>query len=102
MKIPQFKTKKIKDFFGKLPGILGEHQFIIALILIFFALILGGLSFYKFGVLAERKEPQILEKPLHFNEKAFQEILKIWEDRQKKFEETNLKEYPDPFRGLTK
>ena len=99
MKIPKFNFKKIKEFFGKLPRILGEHHFLTLLAFILLALILGGLTFYQYSFLAERTEPEVWEKPLHFHEKTFQEILKIWENRQKRFEEAELKEYPDLFRA---
>ena len=99
MKIPKLKLNQLKDFFGKLPRFSGKHQFITALILIFSTLILGSIIFYKYSVLVEKKEPVVLEHPLLFNEKAFQEILKIWDEREKKFEEADFKKYPDPFQG---
>lgn len=98
MKIPKFKTKEIKRFLGKLPRIVGEHQFITALILIFLALILGGFIFYQYSFLVEKKEIELREKPLYFQEKTFQEILKIWQEREKRLKETDLKEYPDLFK----
>ena len=41
-----------------------------------------------------------MEKPLEFNEKVYQDILKIWQEKEKKFEEANFKKYPDPFQGI--
>lgn len=101
MRIPKFKLDKIKEFLGKLPRILGKHHFFTLLVLIFLALILGSLIFYKYSILVEQEKPEVLEKPLQFKEKTFQEILTIWESRQKRFEEAELKEYPDLFLELT-
>ncbi|MCJ7786674.1 hypothetical protein MUP06_00460 [Patescibacteria group bacterium] len=98
MKIPKIKFNKIKIFFKKLPRILGEKAFLAFLFLLFISLILGGIIFYKYSILAEKAEPRIIEKPLQFKEKVYQEILNEWEAREKRFKETELKEYPDPFR----
>ncbi len=100
-RLKQIKLKKIKKFFGKLPRILGEHAFLTFLGLLIIALILGGIIFYKYNILAEKEKPEVLEKPLTFEEKTYQEILKVWQEKEKKFEETDFKAYPDPFRGLT-
>lgn len=98
IKISQIEIKKLKSFFQKLLKILGENAFLTSLALLFIALILGGLTFYKYSILAERGKPEALERIPYFNEKTFQEILRIWQNRQKRFEEAGLKEYPDPFR----
>jgi hypothetical protein len=98
IKIPKFKTKKINVFFKKVPKILGEHAFLSFLGLLILALILGSAVFYKYSFLAGEEEPESTEKPLKFKEKTYQEILKIWGKREKRFEEADSKEYPDPFR----
>lgn len=97
--LKQIKLSKIKEFFGKLPRILGERAFLTSLLFIFLALILGGIIFYKYSILAQKVEPQIIEKPLQFKENLYQKVLEKWENRQKKFEETELREYPNPFQG---
>jgi len=98
MKIPKIKFNKIKIFFKKLPRILGENTFLTFLFLLFLSLILGGIVFYKYSILAEKEEPQIIKKPLQFEEKTYQKTLNEWEVRGRRFEETELKEYPDLFR----
>lgn len=100
LKLKQIKLNKIKTFFQKLPRTLGKRFFVSFLVLLLLALICGGLIFYKYSVLVERRSQQDLlgeEKPLDFDERILQEVLKIWQERQKKFEEAQLKEYPDPF-----
>lgn len=98
MRIPKIKTKKIKDFLKKLPRILGEKAFLTYLILLFLALIFGGIIFYKYGILVKKTKIQIPEKPLQFKEKTYQEVLKIWQEKEKRFKETDRKEYPNPFK----
>lgn len=100
LRLKQIKLNKIKTFFQKLPRFLGERFFTSFLVLLLLALIFGGFIFYKYSVLIEQASQQDLlgeEKPLDFDERIFQEILKIWQERQKKFEEAQLREYPDPF-----
>ena len=97
MRFPKFKLNKFKEKLGKTPRILGERAFLTSLVCILFALILGGLIIYKYGILIQKVEPQIFKKPLQFQENLYQKILAEWEARQKKFEETELKIYPDPF-----
>ncbi|MDI6591775.1 MAG: hypothetical protein QME61_02485 [Patescibacteria group bacterium] len=95
------KLKKIRQFLIKLPKTLAESTFLTILIFLFLALVFGGLIFYKYSFLVEKKKPEVFEKAIYFNEKAFQEVLNIWEEREKKFKQTELKEYPDLFRTLT-
>jgi len=63
------------------------------------------LIFYQYSFLVEKKEPQIIERPIQFKEELYQKILEEWETRQKKFEQAEQKEHRDLFRitsqGLT-
>jgi len=95
------KFNKLKGSLKRLPRILAEHIFLSFLGLLSLALIFGGFIFYKYSILTEKIEPKILEKPLQFKEALYQKILEEWQIRQKRFEEAELKEYPDPFRGPT-
>jgi len=97
MKIPKLKFKKITDPLRKLPRILGEHTFSTFLGLLLIALILGALIFYQYSFLVGKTKPEIFEKPLKFKEETYQEVLKIWQGREKEFKEIDLKECQDPF-----
>jgi len=97
MKIP-LKFKKNKEFFKKIPRIFKKHIFLSFLIPFLLTLILGGFIFYQYSFLAEKLEPQIIEKPLQFEEALYQEISEEWQIRQKRFEEAEFKKYPDLFR----
>lgn len=98
IKAPKFKIKKIKDFFKKLPKILGEWAFLVFLIFLFVVFIFGGIIFYKYDILIQRTNPQITETPLHFKEKTYENVLKIWQEKEVRFKASDSKTYPDPFR----
>jgi len=90
----KIETKKIK----KLPRVLAENSFLTFLAFLVIAVILGVLIFYKYSILIKREGPEITEKPLKFEKRVYQEILKTWREREKEFEEADLKEYPNPFK----
>lgn len=100
-KLKKPKLDKIKKFFKKWLRILGENPFLTSLALILLSLIIGSFIFYKYSVLVEEKEPENISKPSFLDEKAINDVLTIWQDRQKKSEEADLKTFPDPFE-LTK
>ena len=97
----KLKFKKAKNFLKRVPKILGEHTFLTIVALFFLSLILGGFIFYKYCILVEKAEPQIIKKPLQFEQNFYQKILEEWIEREKRFKETDFKKYPNPFRGLT-
>ena len=76
---------------------LAEHAFWIFLTSVLLALILGGIIFYKYYILVRGAEPEIQEVPLQFKKDLSQEILAEWANREKRFQEAQTKEYPDPF-----
>jgi len=102
MKIPKLKFKKITDPLEKLSRIFGEHAFLTFLGLLLFSLVLGSFIFYEYSILAEKAEPKIIEKPLEFKEKIYQEVLAEWQKRKERFEKTDLREYSNPFREKAK
>jgi len=88
---------KAKVFFKKLPRILGENAFLTFLFLLLLSLIIGGIIFYKYSILSEKVEAEIIEKPLQFKEGVYRKVLDEWEAREKRFRESELREYPDLF-----
>ena len=98
MRIPKLKIKKIREFLKRLPRTLGEKAFFVFLGLLLIALIFGGIIFYQYNILVKRAEVQITEEPLQFQERTYQDTLKIWQEKEKKFEEAELKQYSNPFR----
>ena len=100
LKLPRIKLNKLAKItvlLKKLPRFLAANAFLISLGLILLTLIISGFIFYKYSFLVLQKEPGTSEKPLYFREKVFQDILKIWEARRKRFDEADFREYPDLF-----
>ncbi|MGB2762353.1 MAG: hypothetical protein WBC21_02325 [Minisyncoccales bacterium] len=91
----KIKIEKWEKFFKKLPRNLAENAFRSFMILVCLALIFGSVLFYKYSVLAEKKEPEVFKKPIEFKENIFENILKEWEEREVKFNAADTKEYPD-------
>jgi hypothetical protein len=91
------KIKKLGQFFKKIFWKMGEKPLSTFFILLVSAVIFGGLIFYQYSFLAEKKEPQVIERPIQFKEELYQKILTEWEERQKKFDQVEQKEYRDLF-----
>ena len=98
LKINKIKIKKIEGFLKKLPRILGERAFLTFFGLVILALIFGAIVFYKYNFLTKKSEPQTTENPLKFKEKTYEDVLKIWQEKEERFEGADLKEYPNPFK----
>ena len=95
----KLKLKKYKNFGTKLVKFLSERTFFAFLILLFFALVFGGIIFYQYKNLAEAPvEIGKGYKPLEFNEDAYQKILTEWQERSYIFSLTETKDYPNPFK----
>jgi len=95
------KIERSKEFLRKAVWVLAEKAFLTFLSLFFLALIFGAFLFYKNVILAKKIRPEALERPLQFNEGLLRKILSEQENRKVKFEETEKKQYPDPFRSGT-
>ncbi len=89
----ELKKIKIKD----LAKNAAQRPLVTFFILFFISLFLGGLIFYKENILAKKKIREGEIKPIEFDEKKHNEILKIWEEKERKFQEADFKKYPDPF-----
>ena len=98
MKFPKIKFKKIKNFLRKIPLILAERAFHTFLILFCFSLLVGFLIYLRCNSLIEKTEKiQITEKEFRFQEEIYQNVIKFWEEKEKRFKETDFKEYENPF-----
>jgi len=89
--------QKIKDYFKKLPWLLGEHAFFTFLSFVFIAVIIGGFMFYKYSIAVKKRTPEVKKAPIYFNEELYKENIKIWEEREEKFKKTDFKVYLNPF-----
>lgn len=54
--------------------------------------------FYKYNILVKKTEPEIEGVALEFKKDFYQNILQEWQEREERFEATESKEYPDPFK----
>lgn len=93
----KIKLVQIKEFLKRLPWLAAERAFLAFLILFFLSLIIGGVLFYKYKVLALEREPVIQSEAARFREDLYQGILEKWQKRDERFEAASSKEYPDPF-----
>ena len=91
------RINKTKKFLGKVPLIIARHAFWACLTLFILSLVVGANLFYKYSILAQRAEPESLEQTVLFKERTYQRVLKAWQEREKRFEEADFKEYSDPF-----
>ncbi len=96
-KLKSIKLKDVKGFFRKLPKFLGERAFLVFLALLGLSMAFGGLIFYQYNTLIEQTESDPIEKQLKFKSKTYQRILEIWQEKENKFKETDLKVYPNLF-----
>ena len=96
----RLKINKIESFFKNLPRVLAEHAFLGFLVLLIIIFIVSFFIFYKYSILAQKAEPQIAEKTLRFEENNYQEILKIWQDRDKNFKEAGSNNFQNPFQEI--
>jgi len=92
---------KIK-FLKKIPGTAARYSFLSCLIFFFFALVLGGILFYKYVILAQKTAVETIQKSSLLQENIYQEILKNWQEQERRFNEADFKEYQNPFKKYIK
>ena len=89
----KIKFNKIK----KLPLIIAKHAFFASLILFLLSLAIGLILFYKYIISAQRAEFENTNQDYLLDEKAYKDIKKVWQGHENMFEQTDFKEYPNPF-----
>lgn len=97
----KLNLNKIKKVSIKLPIILAENPFRVSIFFIVLALIIGGLMFYKYNLLAKEAKPQIIESSFQFKEKILQEVINEWDKRNIRYDGADSKQYPNLFRIST-
>ncbi len=98
MKKPKtIKFKEIKVFLKKLPKKLAKKAFFTFLGLFLLSLIFSSLIFYNYSVVPKKKILESTKTGLEFKSETYQEILQIWQNREKQFEQADTKQYPDLF-----
>ncbi len=90
--------KKLKDKLGKFSTVLAERDFLTFFGLFIISLLFGSLLFYKYIFLVERTEPKKTGTAIQIDAQKYEKVLKIREDKEKKFQEADSKQYPNPFK----
>lgn len=99
----ELSLNSLKVFLKRLPEILAGRLFLTFLMLSIIAFLIGGFVFYKYYYLIEKSPISSPEKQLKINADSYQEMLNFWDQRAKKFEGVDSKEYKNPFQSpLTK
>jgi len=96
----KIEPSKIKIAFIKLLKVLANYAFLAFLVLLFLSLIFGVILLYKYDVLAQKEKVEVLIEPLRFKKEVFESVLSAREEREKRFKESEFKEYPNPFLPL--
>lgn len=98
MKFKLIKLKGVKVFLKKVVLFLGQYAFLTFLILFLLSLVFSGLIFQKYSIAAKKAEPKLDQKQSQFNQSGYKNILKIWQEKEKKLIEADSKQYPNPFK----
>ena len=93
----QAKFNKIKESGKKLFPALARHLFWSILASLLLVLVIGGITFYKYSILAQKTKAQTLENQVQFKDELYQKLLEIWQGREEGFRAIQTKEYPNPF-----
>ncbi len=95
--MPKVKTKNIKDFSKKIPKKLAVYAFLTFLGILLIFSIISVFIFYQNVTLAQRKEIEVSESPLGFDKTIYQQVLDVWEQKEKRFNELDSEEYLNIF-----
>ncbi|MBU4274406.1 hypothetical protein KKE19_01185 [Patescibacteria group bacterium] len=92
------KTKNILSHLGKIPVFLAGHFLFSFFLVIFFVIFLANLLFYKYYILNQEITPKAEQGQVVINEKSHNDLLKIWEEQDEKFQNSDSKNYSDLFK----
>ncbi len=101
-KIIDIRPKQLIDSLANFVTLAAEYAFITSLVFLTISLIIGSSVYYKYSILPEKTEVPVEEVPLQFDEQNYKAVAKQWEDREKRFNEADKKEYTNPFWGQPK
>lgn len=87
------KFNKIK----KLPLIIAKHAFFTSLILFLLSLAIGFFLFYEYSISTQKTEIENINQEYLLDERVYKDIKKVWQDHEVMFEQTDFKDYPNPF-----
>jgi len=94
---PKIKFTRIREVLKRTLWTLGEKAFLVFLVLLFLGIAFSVILFYQSSISAKKSQQGTLEKPLQLDEGLLGKVLGIREEREKIFNKTEQKQYPDPF-----
>lgn len=89
------KNKNILSHLGKIPVFLARHFIFYFFVVVFSVIFLANLLFYKYYILSQEITPKAEQGRIVINEKSYNDLLKIWEEQDKKFQDSELKNHLD-------
>ncbi len=101
IKISRIELKKIQSFFKKLPKVLVKNMFLSYLGFLLVSFIVGFAIFYYYSLLPEGPFEISEEELLKFDRDTYQKVLAEWQKRNERFLQIEIRDYPNPFKGLT-
>ena len=76
---------------------LGKDAFMLILIFVLLSLLFGEFLFYRYVVMSQLQEPDMVTPLIKFQENLYNSVLKEWQERQNTFENSSQKNHIDPF-----
>jgi hypothetical protein len=92
----KINLKKIKKKLSGLPRIVAERSFLFSVFLLLLSFLIALFFVWKYYFSIEELDLS-LPKIEEFNQKKFEEVLKILEDKDRNLKEIEKKEYKSPF-----
>lgn len=93
-----FKNLSLKiTILKKTPWFLAKHNFLVILLFILLAMVLGGALFQSHVVSIGRRDPEVSDSSLKFKDNVYQRVVGQWQADEKKLIEGEDKEYANPF-----
>jgi len=89
---------KLLRILTKIPVILAEYLFLSCILSIFLSFIISCFLFYKYVFLAQKVEPENIQKEVFLKEKTYKKVLEVWQREKEKFESVDFEQYIDPFK----
>jgi len=99
MKIKEIKIDKTKilKLFKKAPFFIANHAFIASVALFLLALLIGAILFYKYFILVQKIDLSNINENFLLDEQGYQELRNTWQKQETMLEQSESKEYPNPF-----
>ncbi len=82
---------------GKLTLRVVERPLLYSFVIFLIVLVIGGILFYQYVFLAQKKRTDQLTPPALLEEVTYQKILQAWQEQERKFNEADTKSYQNPF-----